>query len=207
MAQATSAQVTPIGRDLARILFRSGLDRVENAYRATIEPVEDVKSRADSIARQAFGLSLGEIPPEVSIEEDGSFSPDFSDSVYTVEYEAEETSSLIREAFLITLFHFWEKQSNLWLGVRGTTYNHLCTMAWLKSQNYLPNELEIRKLQFAANCVKHGPGKACHTLYGLDQSFFARPAVSSMGSSRNFVQTTIPMMDSFFEVVRQSGPI
>ena len=196
-----------IGLPLARLLFENGLGRLENAYKASIEQPEDTKRKADEIARKAFGLKPGQTPPQVYTQEDGSPSPDFGDELYTIEYEAEETSSLIREAFLIALFHFWERQSNLWLGVRGATYNHQSTMGWLQNHGYTPDEPTIRRLELAANCTKHGPGKSCDALYALDSTFFAPPAVQSMGSSRNFVQTTIPMMDKLFNAVRQSGPV
>ncbi len=196
-----------IGLPLARLLFKSGLDRLEGTYRLSIELPEDTKRKADETARQAFGLKPGQTPPEVYTQEDGLPSPDFGDELYTIEYEAEATSSLVREAFLISLFHFWERQSNLWLGVRGATYNHQSTIGWLQTHGYTLDEPTIRRLELAANCAKHGPGRACDTLYALDPTFFAPPAIQSMGSSRNFVQTTIPMMDSLFSAVRQSGPV
>lgn len=197
----------PIGHALARLIFTHGLDNFEKAYKISTEPLEATKQNADAIVRKAFGMKADEEPPEVVYDkEDGSPSFDFHEEVYSTVYDAEAVASLLREAFLISLFHLWERQSNLWINARGKIYDHAKVVAWLRANGQTPDDLIIEKLALAANCIKHGPGRSCDKLHILDNSFFTPPAVQSMESNRNFVQTTAAMLDEMFEAIRRSGP-
>jgi hypothetical protein len=81
---------------------------------------------------------------------------------------------LIREAFAITLHHFWEKECNAWMKVRryqsGTAYKALV------AKGYAVDKTGLEKLRKTANCIKHGSDE----LYRQYPAMFRRSVASEL---------------------------
>ena len=102
---ATKMQkAVPIRLPMAHLIFVYGLNALETAYKASTEPLHVTIREANSAEKK---IDYAADPP------------DFDAEAYSNIYNAKSTASLLREAFLITLFHFWERQANLWLGTPG----------------------------------------------------------------------------------------
>ncbi len=177
----------------ARALFIYGLDALETAYKTSTEPIYAVIQDANSAGKTVAVADADAIA-------------DYDEEAYTIIYNAHSVASLLQEAFLISLFHFWERQANFWLGTPGDTYDHEETMVWLRTNGCTPDDATIKKLSLAANYLKHGSGKSSVKLRAIDASFFNPPKIPSMGSSTHHAQTTPEMLQMMFEVVRRSGP-
>lgn len=162
--------ISQVRRILLGATFEFGFEEISRAYRTTLKAHAEQESSIETIVRKRYGLTPEEAAPEVVYDEQGQPSSDFWAEVGEFKDEAESTTRIVRSAFLIALFHFWERHSNRW--VRRETYHHDTVMTWLKDQGYVPNEPLLKTLELAANCVKHGPGRSCTDLFARRPDLF-----------------------------------
>lgn len=192
----------PLG--LHGFLFEEGLKRLEDAYMATVEALAHQKQRATEGVQKTYDPP-GEFSPGEVFTEEQLLSGDYHDEVSMLDEEFEETSRLIRDAFVITLFHFWERQAARWVYNPRGSYVHADIMAWLERNGFKPDTDAMQRLQRAANCLKHGPGDACRALHGTDPTLFEPPMLDKTPNSR--MRITAEVLHEMFAVVWRSGPI
>lgn len=192
---------------LHAMLFRFSLEELSNAYRTSMMVFEQRAASAEEVVRQQWGLSPDEPAPEVDYDEDGAPAFDFGEAVGEIEAEARSSQALVRTAFVVALFHFWERQANAWQAIPGEKYNHAATMAWLHRSGIQPRTEDLLTLQHVANCAKHGPGKSCDALAArcLDLFDLNRHGIVETPSDHNLL-VTAKLVDAFFEAVSGSGP-
>jgi hypothetical protein len=159
-----------IRRTLYGMAFEFGLEEISRAYQSTMNAHAELAASAEAIVRKRYGLTAEQSVPEVEYADDGEPSHDFWEEVGQLENEAHSSIEIIRAAFLIGLFHFWEKHSIRW--VDKPAYHHDAVMAWLKTQGYAPDADRLKELELAANCAKHGPGKSCNKLFACRPDLF-----------------------------------
>jgi hypothetical protein len=135
-----------------------------------------------------------------------SLSDFFWGQVGEFEQEADGALDIVRTAFLIGLFHFWERQSNRW--VDSKKYNHDRVMKWLREHNQEPDEDALKDLQQAANCAKHGAGCSCMKLYERRPHLFSSGEDEARAFEPNdeTLQITAEKLEELFEAVRAAGP-
>ena len=187
--------------------FEIGLEEVSTAYRASVQALEQHSADAEQLTRRRFGLEPDDPIPED--ETDGlPFSDFFWEQVGEFDREAAGALEIVRTAFLIGLFHFWERQSRRWVDTKH--YEHERVMKWLREHGQEPDEDALKDLQQAANCAKHGSGCSCMKLYKRRPHLFS--SCEDEDASRSFepndetLQITAEKLDEFFEAVRASGP-
>jgi len=135
-------------------------------------------------------------------------SGDYHDEVSMLDEEFEETSRLIRDTFVITLFHFWERQAGRWVYNLKGLYVHADVMAWLERKGFKPDTDAMQRLQRAANCLKHGPGESCKQLHNTDTTLFEPPLRVQKDETPNYrMRITAEVLHEMFAAVWRSGPI
>ncbi len=204
--------VSQVRNVVLRRTFEFGFEEISRAYHMTLKAQVELEAEAEATVRKRSGLTPDEVVPEVEHDENGQPSFDFWEEVGELKDEAESTARIVRSAFLIALFHFWERHSNRWIDKEN--YSHEPVMAWLKTQNSTPDEALLKDLQLAANCVKHGPGNACNKLlarrpelfewYSIDQSRMGVFPESKPGHHN--IKIDSKTLQAFFEAVSRSGP-
>ena len=148
---------------LHRDLFRFGFEELHRAFVSTSKEFDQPMASAEESVRRRYGLGPEDPVPPVEYDDVGVPSHDFWEEVGELIDETKSTSKVIRLAFLISLFHFWERHSNRW--VEKPAYNHQLVMEWLRSRGLTPDAAAIKALELAANCAKHGPGPSCNALF------------------------------------------
>jgi len=137
---------------------------------------------------------------------------------------AESTLELIRHAFAVSLFHFWERwvvhemrlatvarddlsDANKLERIERLDYRHDRVIGFLRSHGLSPDPRRLRTLQLAANVAKHAAGK------GQDVELLRlRPDLFETRHWAHHRLTTYELRipDGFFEemleAVRVSGP-
>ena len=189
-------------------MFRFGFEELKTAYRTSMASYDAAMTNAEAVVRSRYGFGPDEPFPDVEYDdEDGTPSMEWRVMVGELEHEAQSSQSLVRTAFVSALFHFWERQSNAWRGVRGDTYKHAATMGWLEAQGVQPHGETIRTLELTAHCSKHGAGKACTALHQRRPDLFdlEETGPQAVPSDHNLL-ITADLADSFFEAVFRSGP-
>ena len=187
--------------------FHYGLDMLVAAYRRAADGPEADKMRAEA--------SLKDWVASPSYQE----HPDpqgYSDHLAGLHEEAEVALRLIREAFVISLFHFWERQAKAWTH-SGSNYHHDDVIKMLTQQGFTPEADQLRLLQLVANVAKHSAGRSAQELYEVRENLFRDPRRVLAPQIRlsddapyepNYDDLLVPgaLLQAFFDAVRKSGP-
>ncbi len=185
--------------------FHFGYDALRNAYIVSRNGLSSQSYNAENTVRERMGLSQGELPADTDGDESHpSTKETFDDFVAELIMEVDLAEALIRNAFAIALFHFWERQSNTWLGVDA--YDHGKVIAYLHERGGKPDEATIRILWKLANCLKHGPGKACNALKVLAPHLLAKNLEEKAFPSDTDFVLQDKDIEQFFEAVLRAGP-
>jgi hypothetical protein len=199
---------TIIRNKLYGLIFDYGFEEISRAYQMSINVQINRKTDAEAVVRKRYRMKPDEPIPEVEYGEDGEPSNDFMEEVGELEQEADSTAQTIRAAFLIGLFHFWERHSNRWVGRQA--YNRRKVVAWLRNQGCSPNDALLKDLELAANCAKHGPGKSANQLFARRPDLFQRPEVNHplvpFEPSDQSLKINSETLRVFFDAVEKSGP-
>ncbi len=179
-------------------IFEMGLDRLREAYKGSVSVLNP--AQAESIVRRRSGLSELDPIPDAVRDDDGSVVFDFYEEASELHEEISSIRDVVQRAFLIALFHFYEKESNKW--VNGNGYRHNAVVAWLNANGSAKEERELKKLELIANCLKHGPGRSCSELHNDFHSLFA---VGILPSDRTLLIDG-SLLESLFDAVAASGP-
>lgn len=151
---------------LDAIGFAFGWEELRDAYRAVQDGLSLRLLSAEQIVRNHWQLAPDAPLDQTSNDESPSAYDEFWMQVGEVQAQIEPSQRLVREAFVIALFHFWERQANGWLGV--SRYDEEAVFALLTELGRNPDKAALNLLKNLANCLKHGssdkPGGACNLL-------------------------------------------
>ena len=181
--------------------FTLGLQSIEAAYRSASEAFEREISSHNAAydklrdARQA---------------EDEEFDVHgYSEHLADLACESEMGLRLIREAFALTLYHFWEKQAISLLSMKGGP-EHKEIVKKIKATGRLSlDEPGMERLRQIANVVKHSNGAG---LYAQNASLFAPEAAELDPDPKQragwhlFLRLEDKDVQSAIRAVRASGP-
>lgn len=187
-------------------LFRYQLGEVHRAYRAAREASDvelkelekkwkELESRVDAGTAQL-----------VEEDEDGNVVIDWGEQAGEAFSEIEGVQRIYREAFLISLYHFWERE--LLKMMKKTHYTDQDTFAFLKNRGLSPDELNLTALRLAANVAKHSGGKSADDLYKVRPDLFDTAEMAKWNDKpgHEYLLITDQVLETFFEAVRKSGP-
>lgn len=116
-------------------------------------------------------------------------------------FEAEASMDILRVAFLIALFHFWERHILNW--TQMARYDHAEAIAWLKANGGAPDDGRLRRLELACHAAKHGPGVSADKLFGLDPGHFD---LDVSDDERRTLHVGEGRLDGYFAAVFQAAP-
>ncbi|MEW5686902.1 MAG: hypothetical protein AB1942_18440 [Pseudomonadota bacterium] len=190
--------------------FHYGLDLMVQAYRASRSEPQSDKARVMR-AWQAIDASPGSVVNEADEDE-------YRNHLSALDTEANEILKLIQESFVISLFHYWERQSKSWTG--KMVYRHDDMMADLAARGMSPERASLDTLRLVANVAKHSAGDSAEKLFAKRPDLFRHSVVAE--------ETQIPrrddepepayvpgyedlrvsheLLEQFFADVRHSGP-
>lgn len=196
---------------LARIhgwRFHHGLDMLTHAYAAAREQPEADRKRFAGEVRQLQST------PRAKDED-----PDLEGYIFhlsDMHDEANEVLKLIRESFVISLFHFWERQAKSW--VREGNYNHGRMMSKLMEYGVAPESDALETLLLVANVAKHSGGGSAEKLFQKRSDLFKTNAGAlrippadgepdpAFQPGYDDLLVSSELLDGFFAAVRKSGP-
>jgi hypothetical protein len=139
-------------------------------------------------------------------DEEGRLIYDRGEHVGEIMAEVEGVLRIVREAFTISLHHFWERE--LTAKMRIARYDESRAFAFLKSSGINPNEAGLTVLRLAANVAKHSEGNSAEKLYKLRPELFDTETMERLKDPPGYehLRITDQMLDEFFDAVRTSGP-
>lgn len=185
--------------------FRMGLDEIQEAYKAS-RHASEVRRKSLLQDWEAFKkkVEVGEATMHDE-DEDGQIAHDWGEDMGERLYEVDSTLKLIREAFTITLAHYWERDMNRRLKI--THYDEKKVYKYLESKGLQPDKADLDALRFAANVAKHSGGPSAKELFKIRPDLFDVAHIKMPGSlTYDNLLITDAVVESFFDAVRRSGP-
>lgn len=185
---------------LATISYQIGFRGIERAYRESRRTFEN--EIADWTARY---VEYEVDRAATGAEHEDVWNPDYGAYVGDQIFEAERSLGLVREAFAIILYHFWEKEARSLLGIedlRPTTVRE----AVLRDGRFTLDGPGLARLRAIVNCVKHGGGEELHA---LDPGMFDPDWIPKEPKAAGWhyaLRLKDSDLDAAFVAVRSSGP-
>src|SRR5579864_5704300 len=187
-------------------LFRYGLDEVRRAYEAAREASDRDRARLDQEWKNLEQEVTAGRAAFIEEDEEGQLIYDRGEHAGEIMAEVEGVLRIVREAFTISLHHFWERE--LTAKMRIARYDESKAFAYLKFSGINPNEARLTVLRLAANVAKHSEGDSAGKLHKLRPEMFDTEAMkrSKDPPGYEYLRITDRMLDEFFDAVRTSGP-
>src|SRR5690348_10500321 len=95
-------------------LLRAKVRDLHTAYEVSIRAIDERLMAAEDTVRKGWGLAPDETPPEPEYVEGAGYAPDFWDQVADIAVEMNVALKEVRRAFLISLFHVFEREAKTW---------------------------------------------------------------------------------------------
>lgn len=191
--------------------FHHGLDMLLHAYRTSnSQPKRD---------RERVGREWKSLLASIENEDVASDAEGNRNRLIDLDATSKVAMKLIREAFVISLFHFWEREAQALVGAKG--YKHERVMSALVNRGLSPECETLHTLQLVANVAKHSAGSSATKLYEKRPDLFidavaAGPLQISYKDDEvapafvpgyESLVVSAGLLDTFFEAVRRSGPL
>lgn len=191
--------------------FHWNLETIERAYKASRNTPD--AELADSRKREAKlrkAIAAGKAS-WVDYDEDGRPGFDYGEHLGEEQHAHEQSLSLIRLAFLITLHHYWEQKLAQQLPRNkkgGLHYDQTAAFAWLEGFGWKPVKNRLNELRLIANCAKHSEGPSAAQLYDLRSDLFDAKEIEKWSLSPGYETLIISDAEttSYFEAVKASIP-
>lgn len=181
-------------------LFLHALDDIVAAYRAAAKAHSSRPEEIEAEVRRRLGIGPDDPFPDRDDGDEEDPVGRLYDEAGEMEKQAGRGAHLVRKAFLIALFHHWERHCNAELERKD--YAH--PRGWLSERGKSAYAKEILELERAANCAKHGPGHSCQNLFRMAPSRFPTMTTAAKASERVLVieESTL---ERFFATVRSAA--
>lgn len=176
-----------------RWVYNFQLERITEAYRAS---------------RSAFEKQLDGLDRELSgrLKVDKEHEEEYRDHLIDLASEADHGIGLIREAFALTFYHFWERSVQDWL--KKIRYDYWSDIpALVATGDYLADQLELDRMRMTANTIKHGAGKlyAAHpAMFNSQINDYIRDKIDPPYG--RLLDLTNQDIEDFIGALKRSGP-
>lgn len=182
--------------------FQSGLEIVRDSFRASITTMTEASDRAH--AAHLEYVASGEDDREY--DEDGNLARSTEHDLGYESMNAGLALSVIREAFITSAFHYWERSARAWTGLHGK-HEGYPILSKAVSRLY-PLHPRLPVLNILNNHLKHSSGDNADKL-ALEWPSVFRPLFPPMLPVDRPVRR-LALQDAHveeaFEIVAASGP-
>lgn len=181
--------------------FHSGLDIVRAAFRASVSTMAQAREQAQN-AHLDY-VASGEDDREY---EDGFLVRSKEHELSHAEFEASIALGVVREAFVTSAFHYWERSAREWTGKRGKHENFtIIEPAVAEMYGVHPRLKNVNRLN---NLLKHNSEQNERELSAdwpeLFRSLFPQREDGTPAKKRLVITDAI--VEEVFGIVAASGP-
>lgn len=180
--------------------FQLGLRTIEQAYRSSKDAFERDLAKTEAEWRRMASVPADEETDDVEY---------YRDHLTDDAFDAEQGSRLMREAFALAAYHYWEKEMCLHLSITGKDAKSHANIieVVVKDGRIEPDRAGLDRLRLIANTIKHGLGQP---LYDKAPALFADEARHLEKDDRHGWHALLRLRDADvqagFAAVRASGP-
>ncbi|KOF22352.1 hypothetical protein AC244_02080 [Ensifer adhaerens] len=182
--------------------YQTGIDRVCDAYRASADKMNEALSQA----KQAYAQYDQAGVDDSEYDEDGILLGSTAHSLAQAEMDAILAVSVVREAFVTSAFHYWERSARAWTGLHGRR-DHFGILSTESAKKY-PLSPQLDNLNRLNNLLKHNSHRIDPTLVDARPDYFASPFPSANNTSPQRLRLRLlhEHVEEAFDIVRASGP-
>jgi hypothetical protein len=208
--------MTFISKSVRRVLFDDRVRRTRSAFYAACKPFYDqlaaLKKEAD-----AFQESVDRgIAQWSEYDEETGAGWDHGEEFGERRQDAEDGLLMVRKAFVVVIYHLWERGAQRWAPQVKKKPNHENLIAALAKTTVAVDENGLEELRLLVNCLKHNSEDG-RKLYISRRGLFADdfdPDAVHPGTGKPFAQIdwaenvvlTDANVEDCFRVVQNSGP-
>ncbi len=190
----------PMG--IRRWRYDYALKELRRAYEASREAVDADRTSLNKRMDEHIATK-----PEIEDDDDQYNFEMFQDRLIDLHTDTEGALRLIKEGFVMIIYHFWEKQAITWYTFNKNKYNSGIAYNKLPGEGYLIDKKGLEKLRKAANVIKHDSEE----LYGSHKHMFTMNLdedykEGAKSGYYSWLEITDDVMDEFFETLRKCGP-
>jgi hypothetical protein len=169
--------------------FQFGIRQLEEVYRISIDGMAAKRTEHEKELRQLQD-------PKMQEEIESRYSEESIEPEYAIQFKIEqneESLQPLRQAFLMALYHHWERSVLSWSGRSDLVGIY----SWFRENNIPLDEQHMEDLRELMRVIKHEKGESL---------FRRRPDLFLHGSQRHEdLHLTEDNMAEFFKAVRVSG--
>jgi hypothetical protein len=181
-------------------MFKITLDHIESAYKLAAKAHANASDEIEQIGRRDLGIGPYDPWPDRNEDDEYDHVGRTYDDMEAARTEAWYGAEIVRKAFLVSLFHAWERFANAETGMKQ--YGH--PKKWLVARGHQDCARSIVEMQKAANCAKHGPGNSCKELFRLRRDLFP-DVLDAARASESKLRIDHDLLMRFFEMVRKAA--
>ena len=176
------------------------LERIEAAFDASINAMEQTYRVAEE-ASDRYEAS-GEDDDEY--DEDGALTHSTRGHLRWQVLQASQTQSVIREAFVTSIFHFWETSARYWTGFERRDFKGLRSA--VRKLGYPVDGDGLTLLNEINNLLKHDNVETGERVFKRAPQMFWMGKRPTTRHWRSALRLSNDDVKRFLDVVRRSGP-
>jgi hypothetical protein len=187
---------------IQRWRYDYALRELKKAYKASRESVDnDRKSICRSMDRHQ------DTKPEIEDQDEQYIFEMYQDHLIDLHHETDTALRLIKEGFVVIIYHFWERQALEWYTFNKNKYDYGVAYKKLPGEGYLIDKDGLEKLRKTANVIKHDSSE----LYGKYKSMFTMDLDEDYKAGAKsgyypWLSISDEDMKYFFEMLKNCGP-
>lgn len=183
-------------------LFQAKLEDLRSAYAAARKASDNDRSRLE----QEWETFKAELDAGTAVlyeeDEDGQIIHDYSEHLGDANAEIESALLLVRQAFVISLHHLWEREIKRFMKTKK--YDAQKAYRALEAENLIVQRAELERLRLTCNVAKHSGGGSADELFASNPEMFKLDDDCDKPGYDNLVVTDADL-ESFFTSVKISG--
>lgn len=179
--------------------FHTGIERIRAAFRAAVAAIEAEQGGA----KEAYDRYVASGQDDREYDEDGVLTHSTEVSLEFDSREAVLGTQAVRQAFVTSTFHYWERSARAWTGCDKPNFPAL--QKSVEGQG-IPVDERLKLLNTLNNLLKHDSAARGEQVFEVRPDLFMwrrRPTGRSWQSS---VVLTNQDIEEFLDAIARSGP-
>ena len=156
-------------------IFQKGLSDIRRAYEATIIALESNRAKlANDLSDFERAVSAGETDA-CEYDEDGEILYSHERMHELLIEDATSTITVARDAYVVILHHYWEKQCKEWMQLKKKSDKYILCNAYkhLQARGLVVDQSNLETLRITCNEIKHGNQPSNLGAHDVDRMFEA----------------------------------
>nr|WP_064251295.1 hypothetical protein [Rhizobium leguminosarum]OAP88118.1 hypothetical protein A4U53_35575 [Rhizobium leguminosarum] len=182
--------------------YQTGIDRIRDAYRASADTINKAVSEATLVSIQHLESDVD----DREYDEDGILLYSTAHSLAQAEMDAILAVTVVREAFITSAFHYWERSARAWTGLHGRR-DHFGILSIESAKKY-PLSPQLENLNLLNNLLKHNSHRVDRTLLKSRPDYFGTlfPTTNVNNPPEPRLRLSHEHVEEAFDIVKASGP-